>query len=500
MESTAGQDGLNRNPAAGPGAEEAGGCADAGPAWTADLRHLLGLAAAGVAGTLAQTVMSFVDYWIVSQLPDASAAQAAVSSAGLVYFAIFGFLLGAMLCTTTVVSQSLGAGRRRDCSVYGWQGFWISMLYGLLAMLLWPLMPAIYGFFGHDPAVQEMEVVYTRVRLLSLGAAGAGTALGHYFIGIHRPWPNANSSIGSNLLNAVLTYGLVLGCWGLPAMGVEGAAWGTTIATFFRLAWLMWAMCLGPEAGLFEARYTWGWDADKARRLLRVGWPAGVSLVADIGAWAVFLVAIIGMFGTVHLAATGTVWRFTELSFMPAIGIGHAVSTMVGRSIGEGRPDLARRRAGLGAVLNVLYMGLMGVVFVAFGEPLMRLFCQDPEVIDLGVRLLVFAAVFQVFDAVAITYNHALRGAGDTTWPAVVGALQAWTIMIACGLLIGRLRPDLGSLGPWTFATLFVIVVGLTFWVRWRRGAWRNIDVIGLQPESIEVAAEARLPGPAAGA
>jgi len=187
----------------------------------------------------------------------------------------------------------------------------------------------------------------------------------------------------------------------------------------------------------------------------------------------------VGKFGTIHLAATATAWRFIELSFMPAIGIGMAVSTMVGRAIGEGRPDLARRRAGLGTVINMIYMGLMGVVFVVFGPALIRIFSRDAAVITLGAELLIFAAVFQLFDAVAITYSNALRGAGDTRWPAAVGAAQAWIIMICGGLWVARAHPELGSKGPWIFSTTFVIIVGVTFWLRWRRGKWERIDVIG---------------------
>ncbi|MBI4581134.1 MAG: MATE family efflux transporter [Planctomycetes bacterium] len=452
----------------------------AGVGWVrADLRLLVGLAGANVASMVAQTAMSLVDYYVVSLLPGAVAAQAAVSSGSLVFFAVFGLLMGTMICTTTVVSQWLGAGRHRDCSVYAWQGIWMSLLFGLLAFALWPVVPGLFALFGHEPDVLAMETVYTRVRLLSLGAAGAQTALSHYFVGIHRPWSNTHSAIWSNVLNAGLTYGMVLGKWGLPAMGVAGAAWATVIATVIRMVWLLVAMCYGPTAEQFHARRTWGWDGEKAGRLLRVGWPSGLQFVLDIGAWAAFLVWIVGLFGKVHMAATATVWRYTELSFMPAVGIGMAVSTMVGRAIGERRIHLAYRRARLGAMLNVAYMGLMALLFVVLGRPLMEVFSRDPNVIGLGVELLVFAAVFQMFDAVAITYNNALRGAGDTRWPAVVGATQAWTIMIGCGYVTARCFPQFGSRGPWLFATLFVIVVGITFYVRWRRAEWEKLDVIG---------------------
>lgn len=452
------------------------------PGWpgvAVDLRLLLGLAVANVASMLAQTVMSWTDFYFVSLLPNAVSAQAAVSSAAMVFFSLFGLLMGAMICTTTLVSQSLGAGRPRDCSAYGWQGLWISMIFGLLGFAVWPLVPYLYSFFAHDPDVQRMETSYTQIRMLSLGVSGAQVALGHYFIGIHRPWSNTTSAIASTILNAFLTYALVLGRWGLPQMGVAGAAWATVIATLFRTLWLLADMCFGPTAGEFDARRTWRWDANKVRRLMHVGWASGVQFSVEISAWAAFLAWIVGTFGKTHLAATATVWRYTEVSFMPAVGIGLAVATMVGRAIGEGRPHLAYRRARLGAALNMTHMGLTGIFFVVFGRPLMDFFSDEPDVIALGAELMMFVAVFQMFDAIAITYNNALRGAGDTRWPAIVGAAQAWIIMIGGGWLIARFYPQLGSRGPWIFATLFLIVFGLTLWTRWRRGEWEKLDVIG---------------------
>ena len=460
------------------------------PAWSADLRHLLVIASANVASTLAQTVMSLADFWIVSMMPDASAAQAAVTCGAMVFFTIFGAALGTMTCTTTVVSQSLGAGRHRDCSAYAWQGVWLSLLFGLLGMAMWPVMPWFFSLFGHDPLVVAMETSYAQIRLLSLGAAGITVALGHYFIGIHRPWPNTYSAVAANIVNVVLAYALVFGKWGLPEMGVAGAAWATVIATVFRMVWLFWSLLVSTGVEEFHARRTWRWDPEKVRRFLRVGWPSGMWLVLEIGAWATFQVAVIGMFGRQALAATATVWRYTEVSFMPAVGIGIAISTLVGRSIGEGRKDLAYRRARMGVALNALYMGSLGICFVLFGRQLIDVFSDDPAVITLGSRLMIFAAVFQVSDAFTISYQNALRGAGDTRWPAIVGAFQAWSIMVGCGWLIGWARPDWGSYAPWTFATLYVICVGTTFWLRWRAGEWEKLDVIGRgSPQHVELTA-----------
>jgi len=451
------------------------------PSWGEELRRLMHIALPNVASMLSQSLLSIVDYAIVSALPNAAQAQAAVSSAAMVFFSCFSFLLGIMVCTTTMVSQSLGAKRYRDCSAYAWQGIWISMLFGIAGFALWPIIPGIYRAIGHEPAVQAMEIAYTRIRLLSVGVGGATIALGHFFNGIHQPKKNTITVVGANILNGFASYGLVLGAWGLPMLGVAGAALGSVIATVVRMLWLLWLMCFHRETVQFEALKTWRPAGDKIKRLLKVGWPAGIHFTIEITAWAIFLVLIIGQLGTIHLAATATCYRFTELSFMPAIGIAMAVSTLVGRAIGENQHYLARRRALLGTLVNMGYMGIMGLTYLAFGRELIGLFSDNPAVIAVGKRLLIFVAVFQLFDAVGITYNNALRGAGDTRWPMIVGSSQAWLIMIGGGWLFITFWPELGSMGPWACATVFVIMFGVTVLVRWKHGKWESLDVIGAQ-------------------
>jgi len=453
-----------------------------------DLRRLLSIAGPNAASTAAETIMSFIDFAIVSVL--GAQAQAAVSSGGMIYFSVFGMLLGTMVCVTTVVSQSLGAGRLRDCASYGWQGIWLSMVFGAIGVAVWPLMPGFFALVGHEPAVQVMEVDFTRIRLCGLWLAGMGVALGHFFNGIHQPRINTYSVAGSVVLNAVLSYGLVLGKWGLPAMGVAGAALGSVIANAVRVAWLLTAMLRSRSTARFEPARAWPLNLDKMRRLVGVGLPSGLSFFLDITAWATLLVVIIGRFGTQSLAATATCWRYTELSFMPAVGIGIAVATLVGRSIGENQPAQARRWARLGTAISMSYMGLMGAIFVVFGRPLMELFSDDAEVIRLGVRFLIFTAVFQLSDAVAITYINALRGAGDTRWPAAMFAFLSWGLIVGASAMLAHLRPDWGAAGPWACSTLAVIIGGVLLAYRWRTGAWEKMDVIGRRlPEAVAVEA-----------
>ena len=90
---------------------------------------------------------------------------------------------------------------------------------------------------------------------------------------------------------------------------------------------------------------------------------------------------------------------------------------------------------------------------------------------------MVFAAVFQLFDAMAIAYNSALRGAGDTFIPSMFFIVSNWVIIVGGGWFMAATYPGLGSLGPWLAASFLIIITGLFLWWRWHSRAWMKIDL-----------------------
>jgi MATE family multidrug resistance protein len=191
--------------------------------------------------------------------------------------------------------------------------------------------------------------------------------------------------------------------------------------------------------------------------------------------------------GTEHLAGTTAAMRYMGISFMPAVGIGVAATAIVGRYIGQGRPDLARRRVHVAVSAAMVYMGICGVLFTIFRYPLVRFFVHvSPDqamnaevIVGIGAKVLVCAAVFQLFDAIGIVYIGALRGAGDTRWPMVVTMALSWGLVIGGGVAAVLLLPQLTSLGPWIAASLYVVVLGGVMGWRFEGGAWRKIDLLG---------------------
>jgi MATE family multidrug resistance protein len=164
---------------------------------------------------------------------------------------------------------------------------------------------------------------------------------------------------------------------------------------------------------------------------------------------------------------------------MPAIGVGQAVTALVGKYIGMGRPDLAARRAHLGFGVCAIYMVLAGLTLFMWRYPLIGIFSSDPEIQRIGAQLMMFVALYQLCDAMFVIYVGALRGAGDTLVPAVVQATLVWTIVVGGGLLTSRYAPQYGVTGPWTLATIFGGILGIFLLTRFLRGGWKSIRLHG---------------------
>ncbi len=445
------------------------------PDWSV-ARGLVVLALPIIASMVSRTVMSFVDFIMVSQL--GTEAQAAIMPAAVVLFTLICFGLGTLTVVGAMVSQSLGRGELHECSAWAWQGVYLALIGGLLVLPAWFVAEPFFAFVGHEPRVQAMEVVYVQIGLLGVGPAMAGMALASFFNGIHRPWVGFWAAVISNIFNVIANYALIFGNLGFEPMGMAGAAWATSAAALLQMliliAWMLRARC----HAMFHSRETWRFSWRRCRRILRFGTPAGAQFVVELLAWTVFTLWLIGRFGTEQLAAHNIAFRFLELSFMPAVGLGTALTAAVGRSIGQGDYALARSQVRWALAMAMGYMGLIALCYIFFGTQMAAMLSDDEQVIYWAARILLLCAVFQIFDAMGITYIHALRGAGDNFVPAAIMIALAIVVCIGGGFALAIYVPEWGSLGPWVAATAYVILVGLCTLARFRHGAWQRIQLL----------------------
>lgn len=337
----------------------------------------------------------------------------------------------------------------------------MAALFGLAAALVvgLALAPNLERLLG-DAAVALSAQHYLQVRALAvpLSVLALGLLAGLQGRGDTRA--QMVVSVAGNVVNATVGAALVFGFGPFPQLAEAGAAWGTVAGA-------------GVMASLYvlRSRRTVGaWARPRLEVLTsaaRVGAPAGTQNLLGVGSMFVMNVAL-ARAGEVELAASQIVLQIASLSFLPGAGIGEAGGILVGRYLGAGEPAHAARAVGSARGLAIAVMAAFGLVFWATGRDIAGLFSADAAVVELAAVLLLFAASFQVFDAVAMVHISALRSAGDTRFTLAAVAIAAWCLQVPSTIVLG-LYFGWGARGAWLGLTLEVLAIALVSLPRVRR-------------------------------
>jgi len=428
-----------------------------------------------------QTVMQFVDAWMLARYAGAhgrSDELAAVGPAGLLFYVVASFMIGLISCNNTFVAQSLGRGRPRDGGPYTVHAVYLAGIFQVMALPLLFATPAIIGFLGHAREVQQLEVSYLRIRLLQLAATGAVVALATFFQATGRPVIPMVTGLTANLLNLAGDYVLIFGWRGFPEWGMRGAAIATVGAAYMEAAMLVCIFLLPRFSRSFGTRRWRPVERRRMDQLVNIGAGAGLSWFLDVASWTIFMAWIVGRLGKEVLAGNNVASQIMHLSFMPAVGLNIGVTALVGRHVGEGDIQRAKRVTYIGMAFACAYMSVMGLIFFLLRRPLVAMFNDDPAVVAAGGVVLMYAALFQFSDSIGILSYGGLKGAGDTKWPAIVSAITAWLFFLPLGILLGR-PGVLGLHGAWLAATVYIWVVDALFLWRFVSERWRRIDIFG---------------------
>jgi multidrug resistance protein, MATE family len=440
--------------------------------------EILRLSVPTVLTTVSFTIMQFVDTLMVSRVGEE--AMSAQLTGGMASFTSVCFFIGLLWCVSTFASQNLGAGRPERAALYGWQGLWLSVGAAVLLAPLIPLAPHVVALFGQTPAVQAMEAPYFQLLVGGSVFVLASQALAGFFVGLHKPGVPFIAGVAGNVVNFGAAYSLIFGEFGLPQMGLTGAALGAVIGTGVQATVLAGFFLAGPMSRRFQVwrqcRVAWGplWE------LLRLGAPAGLVFAGELLMWTVFMGVIVGSFGLAAQASTNILNRYWQVCFMPAVGVSNAASAIVGRYCGAGQMRLAWRRAHAALILVEVYMVGMGLVEWLARDTLVGFFNSDhnPEVQAVATQTFIFILICQAFDALNVIFIGALRGAGDTLWPSLVQLVLAYGLGIGGSAAVAHWRPEWGVNGPWIMGSAYIAILGLVMWLRFLGGRWKTMAVV----------------------
>ncbi len=390
-------------------------------------RAILLLAVPMVLEMVLESLFAVVDVFWVGRLGANAVATVGLTESMLSL--VFAVGMGLSLSTTAMVARRIGEKDPEGAAVAGVQaiilGLIVSLLIGLPCLVF---APDLLRLMGASPEIVATGSGYTRICLggscavlmLFLNNAifrGAGDAA----IAMRLLWV-------SNIINLVLDPCLIFGWGPFPRLGVTGAALATLIGRSIGVLYQFYRLLKGTERiRILTRQIRLQWNV--LFRLLRVSLTGILQFAIAHTSW-IGLVRIVSTFGAAALAGYTIAIRIVIFVILPSWGLSNAAATLVGQNLGAGRPDRAEQAVWRTGLYNVIFLGTVGLVFIIFPEPIIRLFTHDPAVVPLGAACLRIVSYGNLGYAYFMVMMQAFNGAGDTITPTIVNFFGFWLFEI----------------------------------------------------------------------
>ncbi len=392
-----------------------------------DISETLRLALPVMAARAGILVMTAVDTIMTGRFGADELAFYAIGNAPFILFMLLG--IGLATGTVVLVAQAMGAGRREETGRI-WRIACIDTgLLGVVTALL--LLPgeSLLGWLGQTPEVAEGGARVMHAFALAMPAVLLFSVTSYFLEAIGRPHPGMVVMWLGNVLNLVLNWLLMFGPFGLPMLGAEGAALGTSITRWAMAAALLaYTFNFAGHRG-FGVRGALGDVALVRRRLLRLGLPFAASQGLESSAFQ-FILVMAGWLGTTQLAAHQAAMNLNALLYMLTLGVATATSVRVGHAVGRHRPEQIAKAGWTGMGMGVTIMLACAPLIVLFREQIGALYAADPLVVVTIAAALLIVCPTMVMDSGQGIVTAALRGTGDTWIPTVIHVSCFWPVMV----------------------------------------------------------------------
>ncbi|MFZ4083642.1 MAG: MATE family efflux transporter [Pirellula sp.] len=456
-----------------------------------DIRELLQTAWPLMLSTGLFSITLFVDRLFLFQYSDAAAAAA--MSAGTLFWSVTCLPAGICGYTSTFVAQYLGVRRVDRAMHVVWQGCLLALALSPILVLLGLFSYRLFVAFGHSPELAKFEYEFFLGLVPGACATILSSALVGLFAGSGRPIVLLYCDAIATATNVVLDYGMIFGNLGFPRWGVAGAAIASSISLSLKCILLVIFAYWYLRNNRFGAwpidssvsnklRDIFKLDFPLMRRLIRFGWPAGVSVVAEAWSFAIIMM-IVGNLGERPAAATTLALGVNVLAFIPLIGLGIAVGVLVGKYLVQSELATAQRVVQAALTIGVIYSGVFAVLYGLFPDQVMNVYAigNDPvrfEAIKPELKpLLYFIAAYCVFDSFQVIFSGVLKGAGDTLF-VLLGHAIAGFGTVGLAIVGQKLFGWDGLYYWWGVISVWVVVLAIIFTARYLHGGWKSKRVI----------------------
>ena len=436
-------------------------------------RAILLLAIPMVLEMVLESLFAVVDvFWVGHLGADAVATIGLTESMLTLVFAVG---LGLGMSTTAMVARRVGEKDHDGASIAAVQAIILGVVASLIMGLpCWFLASRLLHWMGASSDIVAMGTGYTRIALGGSGVIvllflnnaifrGAGDAA----IAMRLLWV-------SNIINLVLDPCLIFGWGPFPRLGLTGAAVATFTGRSIGVAYQFYRLIRGTERIQIAVRHL-RVNFAVLLRLVRVSITGILQFAIAHTSW-IGLVRIVSLFGAAALAGYTIAVRVVVFAILPSWGLSNAAATLVGQNLGARQAERAEKSVWRTGLYNMLFLGSLGVLFVIFAEPIVRLFTHDPEVVRLGTMALRTISYGNIGYAYGMVMLQAFNGAGDTLTPTVVNFFGFWLFEIPLAYWLA-IRLGLESKGVYFSIVIAEGTIALASVLLFRRGKWKKQQI-----------------------
>jgi MATE family multidrug resistance protein len=420
------------------------------PDWRIEAPRLIRLATPIFIGQVAQIGMGVTDTIMAGHYSAQDLAAIAIGQS--IWLPVYMFFIGLSTACTTQVAHHAGARNNTGAKHSAQQMLWLLWLLSPLGIVLVLQADRAFTAMGIDPSVSNITAEYLGYLCFGFPATISYLALRALSEGMRATRPIMLVNLASLLINIPLNYIFIYGKWGAPEMGAAGCGVASAMVMWIQLLGVIVVVAKLPQLKAIAVFKQWqlpSWPIISSQ--INLGLPVALSTMAEVALFS-GVAMILAQLGANVVAGHQIALSISSITFMLPLSLGIAITIHSGQYLGAGQKKYARYTSRMGVIGGALIAVITMSIIILGRETITGLYTDDPEIRSIALALLLFAAVFQLPDAVQVCATSALRAYLDTRVPMLIILFSYWVISVPLGWSlthgIGDFAP-MGAEGMW---------------------------------------------------